>query len=172
MIRIVNTGAAPEHSTLLNINAIANLSISQSRHFIIFAVCLDTRYALQWDRYQSRCNVILEQMQFNERKSICKSENMSYKKKHLYTICSFHILSIAKFLNVGSCKSLSDSIHSLLKSLINASKKIFSVIVITSDLRQTQNNNCFPFTYNCSFSFLLLCSPSEKRCYQQDWEHA
>ena len=76
MIRIVNTGAAPEHSTLLNINAIANVS----RHFIIFAVCLDTRYALQWDRYQSRCNVILEQMQFNERKSICKSENMSYKK--------------------------------------------------------------------------------------------
>ena len=86
-------------------------------------------------------------------------------KKHLYTICSFHISSIAKFLNVGSCKSLSDSIHLLLKALINSSKKIFSVIVITSELRQTQNNNCFPFTYNCSFSFLLLCSPSEKRCY-------
>ena len=94
MIRIVNTGAAPEHSTLLNINAIANVSISQSRHFIMFAVCLDTRYALQWDRYQSRCNVILEQMQFNELKSICKSENMSYKKNTStqFALFIFHLL--------------------------------------------------------------------------------
>ena len=60
---------------LLNINAIVNVSVSQADHFTTFARCLDTRYAMQRDRYQSRCNVIVEQMHIYKQ-SICKFDNL------------------------------------------------------------------------------------------------
>ena len=112
MIRIVNTGAAPEHSTLLNINAIANVSISQSRHFIIFAVCLDTRYAMQRVRYQGRCNVILQEMHIYERKSICKF--------NFFKICHFCGIYQALCNITISKHCFKNSYNKLMEDLISA----------------------------------------------------
>ena len=112
MIKIADTSVAIEQSALPNINAIENVSTSQSEHFTTFAVCLDTRYAMQRVRYQGRCNVILQEMHIYERKSICKF--------NFFKICHFCGIYQALCNITISKHSFKNSNNKLMEDLISA----------------------------------------------------